>query len=432
MHEIGLAEPTEVPLLPEIERRACDMFLTVPATARLPSYLTPLANFEAAQRAGLLWVARANASPVGFALLQPLGDGLHLEELDVLPEHGRKGVGRALIREVCLYAEARRRILTLCTFRDVPWNAPFYERLGFRVLGADEMWPALSARMQEETAHGLTAHLRVAMKFVAAADGAVAPDTASRVLAVQTSAFAAGNPKSRERFHAATSVLPGGNTRSVLYYDPFPLSIVRGDGCRVWDADGHEYLDFLGEFTAGVYGHSDPAIRAAIVAALDRGINLSGHNVLEAELARILCTRFPSIDLVRFTNSGTEANLMALAAATVFTGRRKVLVFDGAYHGGVLSFTKGPSAVNVPHEFVLSAYNDTEQAVRSIEAHGTRACGDPGRTDARIGRLHTRGPGFFTCAAARGHASGRAADLRRGDDLAAGARRVAAGAEHRS
>ena len=58
----------------------------------------------------------------------------------------------------------------------------------------------------------------------------------------------------------------------------------------MWDADGHEYLDFLGEFTAGVYGHSDPTIRAAIVAALDHGINLSGHNVLEAELARILRT----------------------------------------------------------------------------------------------------------------------------------------------
>jgi GNAT superfamily N-acetyltransferase len=165
--QIGLAESREVARLGEIERRACAMFLAIPATAGLPSSFTPLTRLEGAQRAGLLWVARANAAPVGFALVEPLGDGLHLEELDVLPEHGRKGIGRALIREVCRYAERRRSVLTLCTFRDVPWNAPFYERCGFRALREDELWPALSARVEEEAAHGLGAHLRVAMKFTA-------------------------------------------------------------------------------------------------------------------------------------------------------------------------------------------------------------------------------------------------------------------------
>src|SRR5580765_7623498 len=143
-----------------------------------------------------------------------------------------------------------------------------------------------------------------------------ASDVSARALAAETAAYVTRNPKSLERFEAATAVMPGGNTRTSLHYDPFPLTIVRGEGCRVWDADGHEYLDFLGEFTAGVYGHSDPAIRAAILSALDRGINLSGPSGLEAELARIICDRFPSIELVRFTNSGTEPNLMALAAAT--------------------------------------------------------------------------------------------------------------------
>ena len=200
--------------------------------------------------------------------------------------------------------------------------------------------------------------------------GTVASDAASRALAQEIAAYTERNPRSFERFSAATSVMPGGNTRSVLYYDPFPLSISRGEGCRVWDADGHQYIDLLGEFTAGVYGHSDPTIRAAIASALDRGINLSGHNLLEAELARIVCERFPSIDLIRFTNSGTEANLMALAAATAFTGRRKILVFHGAYHGGVLNFTSGPSRVNVPHEFLVSTYNDVGQALTAIEAHG--------------------------------------------------------------
>jgi glutamate-1-semialdehyde 2,1-aminomutase len=163
--------------------------------------------------------------------------------------------------------------------------------------------------------------------------------------------------------------MPGGNTRTVLFYDPFPLSIARGEGCRLWDADGHEYIDFLGEFTAGIYGHSDPEIRAAVLSALNSGIDLSGHNLVEAELARVICDRFLSIDLIRFTNSGTEANLMALAAATAFTGRRKILVFRGGYHGGVLTFVREASPVNVPHEFLLSTYNDIDETLRLIDAH---------------------------------------------------------------
>jgi len=199
--------------------------------------------------------------------------------------------------------------------------------------------------------------------------GRVVSEASARALADASAAYAGRNPKSFERSVAARSFLPGGNTRSSLFYDPFPLSIVRGDGCRIFDADGHEYLDFLGEFTAGVYGHSEPAIRAAIVAALNEGINLSGHTALEAALARIICERFPSIELVRFTNSGTEANLMALAAATVFTGRRKILVFDGAYHGGVLSFAHGASPVNVPHQFVIATYNDIDGTLQLIDAN---------------------------------------------------------------
>src|SRR5688572_6039013 len=175
-------------------------------------------------------------------------------------------------------------------------------------------------------------------------------------LADAKAAFVAANPESRARFEAAARVMPGGNTRTVLFYDPFPLCIARGEGARLWDVDGHAYLDFLGEFTAGIFGHSHPAIRAAIDAALDGGINLSGHNRLEAELAAIVCARFSSIEQVRFTNSGTEANLLALAAAIVHTGRKKVLVFQGAYHGGVLSFGAGPALVNVPHDFVMARY----------------------------------------------------------------------------
>ena len=181
-------------------------------------------------------------------------------------------------------------------------------------------------------------------------------------LAALRRAYTARNPESSARFDSATAWMPGGNTRSVLYYGPFPLAIARGAGCTLWDADGHPYTDFLGEFTAGLYGHSHPVIRAAIDAALDGGINLSGHNLLEARLARLVSERFDSLQRLRFTNSGTEANLLAIAAAKRFTGRGKVMVFKGAYHGGVLSFVGGHSAMNVPHDFVLGRYNDLADA----------------------------------------------------------------------
>ena len=101
----------------------------------------------------------------------------------------------------------------------------------------------------------------------------------------------------------------------------------RGEGCRLWDADGQEYLNFFAEFSAGIYGHSHPRIRLAIYAALEGGLNLSGHNLLESRLAKSVCERFASLESVRFTNSGTEANLMMLAVAKAFTGRAKVIVF---------------------------------------------------------------------------------------------------------
>jgi len=156
--------------------------------------------------------------------------------------------------------------------------------------------------------------------------------------------------------------MPGGNTRSVLHVEPFPLTIVRAEGAQIWDADGHEYLDFLGEFTAGLYGHSNPVILDAIRAALDDGIVLGAPNRYELTLAEALCSRFPSIDLVRFCNSGTEANVMAISLARAVTGRSKILVFDGAYHGGVLYFRHGESPLNYPAPFVIAEYNDASAA----------------------------------------------------------------------
>jgi len=154
--------------------------------------------------------------------------------------------------------------------------------------------------------------------------------------------------------------MPGGNTRTVLYYGPFPICAARGEGAWLTDIDGHRYLNLLGEYTAGIYGHSHPVIRAAIDKALDDGINFGAHNRMEAELAAIVCARFPSIELVRFTNSGTESNLMALATARHATGRSKILVFKGGYHGGLLYFGGGGIPINAPFPFVLARYNDSD------------------------------------------------------------------------
>jgi len=185
-----------------------------------------------------------------------------------------------------------------------------------------------------------------------------------------TARYRAHNPASERLLLEAADVLPAGNTRSVLFYSPFPLYMARGEDCHLWDADGHRYLDALGEFTAGIYGHSNAVIRQAIVAALQDGLSLSSHTAREAALAHEIQRRFPGMALLRFTNSGTEANLMALAAATAHTGRRKVLVFNGAYHGGVLSFGGGGSPVNVPHDFVVAPYNNIDAVRALVQAHG--------------------------------------------------------------
>ncbi|MBS0558603.1 MAG: aminotransferase class III-fold pyridoxal phosphate-dependent enzyme [Proteobacteria bacterium] len=208
------------------------------------------------------------------------------------------------------------------------------------------------------------------MSETAAAPATLRNAAIDAVLAEAREAYVTRNPKSLARAVEATAVMPGGNTRTVLYYDPFPLGFVRGEGCRLWDLDGAEYVDFLGEYTAGLYGHSHPVIRRAIDTALNNGINLGGHTVTEARFARAVCARFPSLERVRFTNSGTEANLMAISLARHFTKRPKVMVFNGGYHGGVFTFAGGGSPINAPFPYVVAPYNDTEATVALIEQHG--------------------------------------------------------------
>lgn len=184
--------------------------------------------------------------------------------------------------------------------------------------------------------------------------------------------YRAQNPKSLAQYEEACAALPGGNTRSAIFVEPFPLTMAKGEGAHLWDLDGHEYVDFLSEFTAGIFGHSHPLIRRALDHALDGGINFGAHGAAEARFAQAICGRFPSIELVRFTNSGTEANLMAVSLARAVTGRAKILVFKGGYHGGVFYFRGKGSKVNAPFDFLLAEYNDIA---------GTRALAAPHRGD---------------------------------------------------
>ena len=177
------------------------------------------------------------------------------------------------------------------------------------------------------------------------------------------------NPTSASWARRANEVLPGGNTRSVLHFDPFPFRVASAHAQHLVDVDGHRYVDLLGNYTAGLLGHSPEPVRAAAHAAIDDGWALGAVHPNEVRLAELIVGRFASIEQVRFTNSGTEANLMALALAIHHTGRNKVLVFDGGYHGGVITF--GPVRdVNVPHDWIVSVYNDVTAADAVFAEHG--------------------------------------------------------------
>lgn len=161
---IRLAGPEHVGVLPDIERASATLFGdSLPES--VISHVTSLDSLGAAQRAGLLWVALESAgAPVGFAIASTCGGRVHLEELDVLPRHGRRGIGTALIEAVEDCARDRGCVeMTLTTFRDVPWNAPFYARLGFEVIPEQQLGGELARRLSDEAALGLERSRRVAM-----------------------------------------------------------------------------------------------------------------------------------------------------------------------------------------------------------------------------------------------------------------------------
>jgi glutamate-1-semialdehyde 2,1-aminomutase len=145
--------------------------------------------------------------------------------------------------------------------------------------------------------------------------------------------YLARTPRSRELFERATQSIPGGSTRTTVFNPPDPPYMVRGEGLRTWDVDGNEYRDFLGNYTSLILGHSHPAVVEAVTAQVRRASAFAAPTEVEIELAEEIRRRLPSVERLRFTNSGTEATMFAIRAARAHTGRDLVARFDGAYHG---------------------------------------------------------------------------------------------------
>ena len=182
--------------------------------------------------------------------------------------------------------------------------------------------------------------------------------------------YLARTGRSRALYEEALGVMPGGNSRTTTFFDPYPFYLVRGEGAHVWDADGVDRVDFNGNYTSLILGHAHPDVVKAVHEAATQGLSFPGPTEHEIRLAELLTRRLPSLEQVRFTNSGTEATMNAVRAARAFTGRPKVAKFEGAYHG-----THDAVLVSVAPD--LGSLQGGHQDVPEPVGAGLRAVGDP-------------------------------------------------------
>lgn len=163
------------------------------------------------------------------------------------------------------------------------------------------------------------------MAVSAQAGSAVAQEIIERYLA--------RTPRSREYSERAKAALAGGETRTSTYYEPYPAFMEHGTGCMLTDIDGNTYVDYVNNYTSLIHGHTHPHILEAAMSQLEKGTVFGAPGSVQVQLAEMLCQRVPSLERVRFCNSGTEATLFAIRAARAFTGRDRIIKMDGGYHG---------------------------------------------------------------------------------------------------
>ena len=198
--------------------------------------------------------------------------------------------------------------------------------------------------------------------------------------------------RSQALFSQAQQYIPGGvnsPVRSFRSVDGSPPFIARGKGSHIWDVDGNEYVDFLSSWGPLILGHAYPQVVEAIQTAAEAGTSFGAPVPQEVDLAKAICDAFPSIEMVRLVNSGTEACMSAIRLARAYTRRNKIVKFSGCYHGhaaGLLvkagsgALTQGvPNSAGVPQSYVdetlLADYNDLESLRRSFEAHPGQVAG---------------------------------------------------------
>lgn len=146
-------------------------------------------------------------------------------------------------------------------------------------------------------------------------------------------AYFAWSDTSRKLMEPARRYLPGGDTRTTAHYLPYPVFMERGEGCRLYDVEGHEYLDFMNNFTTLILGHAHPRVVEAVTRQVKMGTAFAAPTESQIELARMICERVPSIEQLRFCSSGSEATMMAIRAARAFTGKQKIMKIEGGYNG---------------------------------------------------------------------------------------------------
>ena len=195
--------------------------------------------------------------------------------------------------------------------------------------------------------------------------------------------------KSEALFRRAQEKIPGGVNSPVRAFRSVggkPPFIVRGQGSHIWDADGNEYIDYVGSWGPLLLGHRHPAILQALAEALESGTSFGAPTEREIALADAICEAVPSIEMVRLVNSGTEATMSAIRLARGFTGRDLIVKFEGCYHGHVDSLlVKAGSGVatlgiadtqGVPRAFCETTlclpYNSAEAVERAFAAHGAQ------------------------------------------------------------